>query len=144
MPDSNTCTIPVGYVCIPLVDYDTMREKILCFNADMADEIKAATEVAQQTIDNLLAEKIRLQESFDSISDTLAETCKLLAESKQREKDTAHKLFVANENILSLKREIQRLNDELFVMNTDLLARDRDQLSPEAPHAETEAAPLPR
>ena len=113
-----TVTLPLGYVAIPLDEYKIMVDKICRFNADMADEIKAATE-------RVTAENKRLREMYknqdDSINNLKANITRLQSEleyTKKRNDDLTDMAHTLNETVYSLKKEIAELNDELLATDT--------------------------
>ncbi len=132
MNETTVITIPVGYVAIPLMEYEQMITKIHAFNADMCDEIRAATEKANDQIAALQAENETLRGQVDTLSRIANEqgfNLKKLERNLEDEKkahaaalarnsdltDLAHHL---NETVYSLKKEIAELNDELLATDT--------------------------
>lgn len=127
-----TVTLPIGYVAVSLPVYEQMLAKIQAFNMDMADEIKAATEKANDQITALQAENETLRGQVDTLSRIANEqgfNLKKLERNLEDEKkahaaalarntdltDLAHHL---NETVYSLKKEIADLNDELLATDT--------------------------
>ena len=113
-----TVTLPIGYVAIPLDEYKIMVDKICRFNADMADEIKAATE--RVTAENKhLRELNENQES--SIKDLTLNNTRILKEleyARSRNAELTDMAHTLNETVYSLKKEIAELNDELLATDT--------------------------
>lgn len=88
MAETNYFTIPAGYIVLSREDYDDLIEQRITSRLDRIDE---RTELEMQ----------------------LATMTRERDEAKSREKETAYKLFQANENIIKLRAEIHLLNDEL-------------------------------
>ena len=127
-----TVTLPIGYVAVSLPVYEQMLAKIQAFNMDMADEIKAATEKANDQITALQAENETLRGQVDTLSRIANEqgfNLKKLERNLEDEKkahaaalarnsdltDLAHHL---NETVYALRREIAELNNELLATDT--------------------------
>lgn len=125
-------TLPLGFIAIPIGDYRDMVEKLARFNADMCDEIRAATEKANDQIAALQAENETLRGQVDTLSRIANEqgfNLKKLERNLEDEKkahaaaltrnsdltDLAHHL---NETVYSLKKEIADLNNELLATDT--------------------------
>ena len=123
-----TVTLPIGYVTIPLDEYKIMVDKICRFNADMCDEIKAATEKANDQITALQAENETLRGQVDTLSRianeqgfnlkklerNLEDEKKAHAAALARNSDLTEMAHNMNETVYSLKKEIAELNNELL------------------------------
>ena len=137
-----TVTLPIGYVAIPLDEYKIMVDKICRFNADMCDEISAATEKANDQIAALQAENEKLRGQVDILARTANEqsyNIKKLEHTLENEKadhaavikrntDLTEMAHNMNETIYDLRREIAELNNEL-------LATDEIHEIPQNSHA---------
>ena len=113
-----TVTIPLGYVCIPLTEYERMITKINDFNMDMADEIKAATE--RVTAENKHLKELNENQKV-SINNLKANISRLQSEleyTKKRNDELTDMAHTLNETVYSLKKEIAELNDELLATDT--------------------------
>lgn len=101
--NENKCfTIPAGYIVLSRAEYDDIVEQRIASRLDRCDEQKELEEKAA-----------KWQTKYIESTTKLGRTIRELEESKAREKETAYKLFQANEQILSMKRELQSLYDEL-------------------------------
>lgn len=118
MSETKYFAIPAGHIVLTREEYDDLIEQRI---ANRSDRI--------QEEERYLAEVNRLQAIIESRVGEIGLLKKDLEESRAREKDTAYKLFQANESILTLKREIHLLNEELC--RTDTIE--------EVPHAVSEA-----
>lgn len=125
-------TLPLGYVCIPIGEYREMTDKLARFNADMCDEIRAATEKANDQIAALQAENETLRGQVDTLSRianeqgfnlkklerNLEDEKKAHAAALARNSDLTEMAHNLNETVYSLKKEIAELNDELLATDT--------------------------
>ena len=121
-------TLPLGYVAIPLDEYREMTDKLARINADMADEIHAATEKAHGQIAALQVENEKLRGQVDILARTANEqsyNIKKLEHTLENEKadhaavlkrntDLTEMAHNMNETIYDLRREIAELNNELL------------------------------
>lgn len=113
-----TVTLPLGYVAIPLDEYKIMVDKICRFNADMCDEIKAATEKA--TAENKCLREMNENQdaSIKTLTATITRLQSELEYTKKRNDDLTEMAHKLNETVYSLKKEIAELNDELLATDT--------------------------
>lgn len=121
-------SIPLGFVAVDLLQYEKMITKIARINADMADEIHAATEKANDQIAALQAENETLRGQVDVLARTANEqsyNIKKLERALENEKadhaavlkrntDLTEMAHNMNETIYDLRREIAELNNELL------------------------------
>lgn len=97
-----TIPVPAGYIVLTRAQYDDLIEQRF---SNRADRIQAE--------ERYLEECHRLNAIIESRVGEIGMLKKDLEESKAREKDTAYKLFQANETIMDLKKELSMLYDEL-------------------------------
>jgi len=95
-------TIPADYICIPRAEYDELHARLNGLKEDFHDQLRDQAQLIQR-LNHLIEEK----------NDQIADRQDDLDDVKKELKETAYKLFWANEKILSLQQENAMLNDEL-------------------------------
>ena len=109
-----TVTLPLGYVAIPLDEYKIMVDKICRFNADMADEIEAATERVSAENKHLRELNENQKVSINNLKANISRLQSELEYTKKRNDELTDMAHTLNETVYSLKKEIAELNDELL------------------------------
>lgn len=113
-----TVTLPLGYVAIPLGEYREMTDKIARINADMADEIKAATERVSAENKCLREMNENQDASIKTLTATITRLQSELEYTRKRNTDLTDLAHHLNETVYSLKKEIADLNNELLATDT--------------------------
>lgn len=113
-----TVTLPIGYVAVPVVEYENMVIKITRINADMADEIKAATERVTAENKHLRDLNENQESSIKNLTLNNTRILKELEYARSRNAELTDMAHTLNETVYSLKKEIAELNDELLATDT--------------------------
>ena len=96
-------TIPLGYICIPLEAYDSLRGRLNSLKMDFNDELRDQA----ATIGKLKQQLIEKTDEIANLKDVLEGVRKEL-------KDTAYECFQANETVIALRKDIAELDEELL------------------------------
>lgn len=98
-----------GYIVLSRAEYDEIIQQRIANRNDYIDELNAKDKL----IDTLKSEHARLTSMRNTAEKNVEYIAKERDEAQAREKETAYKLFQANEQIIALKQELHDLYDEL-------------------------------